>query len=127
KEWAEKIAAWVFPSDDDAWRGEFVKRFAVLPDFVFDYLTQTGTEVATRVRIADETKTVVKGQLWTEESLPAESILVGVVNCDRVYVSGVSESDLLKAYATPAKPLTLQIGGKASVGRGKVRCVFTSA
>lgn len=127
KEWAEKIAAWVFPGEDAAWQAEFVKRFAVLPDFVFDYLTQTGTEVTTRVRIEDGTKIVAKGQLWTEEALPAESILAGVVNCDRVYVTGVSEQEVLTAYAAAANPLTLQIGGKASVGRGKVRCVFTTA
>jgi len=30
---------------------------------------------------------------------------------------------LLDRFAT--KPLTLQIGGKATVGRGQVRCVFS--
>ncbi len=123
--WAKKIAAWVFP-DDSAWQVEFEKRFAILPDVVFDYLTETATEVVTRVRIDDDTKTVAEGQLWTEESLPAESILAGLVSCDRVYngKGSITPQTLLDEYATNA--LTLQIGGKASVGRGRVRCLFTA-
>src|SRR5207247_2732736 len=123
--WAEKIAGWVFPSDA-AWQRVFKKRFSVLPDVVFDFLTGTGTEVHTRVRISDEIKTVETGALWTEESLPAETILAGVVVCDRVFGpkgNEIKEGDLLEKFAT--KPLNLQIGGKATVGRGQVRCVFT--
>ena len=125
--WAELIGGWVFPgAANEAWRAEFQQRFAVLPDTVFDFLTETGTEVTARVRIDDDTKTVAAGQLWNEESLPAETILVGLVSCDRVYASnanGIDEKKLLAEYAT--KPLTLQIGGKATVGRGRIRCVFT--
>jgi CRISPR-associated protein Cmr4 len=124
--WANLIAGWVFPDTNSVWRSEFEKRFAVLPDTVFDFLTETGTEVAARVRIDDDTKTVATGQLWNEESLPAETILAGLVSCDRVYAAnanGTDEKKLLAEYAT--KPLTLQIGGKATVGRGRMRCVFT--
>jgi CRISPR-associated protein Cmr4 len=123
--WAEKIANWVFPADVP-WQDVFVKRFAVLPDAVFDFLTQTGTEVTTRVRIDDELKTVATGALWNEESLPAETILVGLVSCDRVFArdaNGITAAGLIEGYASNA--LTLQVGGKATVGRGRVRCVFT--
>jgi CRISPR-associated protein Cmr4 len=65
--WAQWIAQRVFPgAQASSWQGEFEKRFAVLPDVVFDYLTETATEVVTRVRIDDDTKTVAEGQLWTE-------------------------------------------------------------
>ena len=125
--WAELIAGWVFPGEaHEAWRAEFQKRFAVLPDTVFDFLTETGTEVTARVRLDNDTKTVAAGQLWNEESLPAETILAGLVSCDRVYAAnanGIDEKKLLAEYAT--KALTLQIGGKATVGRGRIRCVFT--
>ncbi len=123
--WAKKIAAWVFP-DDANWQTAFLRRFAVLPDTVFDFLTQTGTEVTARVRIDDDTKTVAEGALWNEEALPAETILVGLVSCDRVYTkdaNDITEQGLLQKFAT--EPLTLQIGGKATIGRGRVRCVFT--
>ena len=123
--WADKIGAWVF-SNDSAWQAQFQKRFVVLPDSAFDFLCETGTEVHSRVRIDDETKTVATRALWTEESLPAETVLMGVVQCDRVFGRNgedITPTGLLDRFAKV--PLTLQIGGKATVGRGQVRCVFT--
>ena len=126
--WAEQIAGWVFPGDANAaWRTEFQRRFAVLPDTAFDFLTETGTELTARVRINDDTKTMATGQLWSEESLPAETIMAGLVSCDRVFTpnaKGTDEKKLFNKFAT--KELLLQIGGKATVGRGRVRCVFTT-
>lgn len=127
--WAKRLAEWVFPGDENkTWRDRFVERFAVVPDTVFDFLTETGTEVSARVRIDDDLKTVKQGQLWNEESLPAETILAGLVCCDRVYArqsNGITAGDLVREFATST--LSLQIGGKATIGRGRVRCVFTHA
>lgn len=131
--WGEKIAAWVFPDKDKDkdWRAVFQSRFVILPDTAFDFLCETATEVHTRVTIDDETKTVADKALWTEESLPTETILAGIIQCDRVFQKNgeknIIESEILQKFATndPDKPLTLQIGGKATVGRGQVRCVFT--
>jgi CRISPR-associated protein Cmr4 len=123
--WAAKIGEWVF-GRDDPWAKELQKRFVVLPDNAFDFLCETGTEVHTRVRIDDDTKTVADKALWTEESLPAETILMGLIQCDRVFGRNgedITPQGLLKYFATDA--LTLQIGGKATIGRGQVRCVFT--
>ncbi|MCS6849795.1 MAG: type III-B CRISPR module RAMP protein Cmr4 [Gemmataceae bacterium] len=122
--WAERIGSWVFGTNNH-WYGEFRKRFVVVPNLPFDFLCETGTEVHTRVRIDDETKTVAQGALWTEESLPAETILMGVLQCDRVFGKNgadVTPAGLLDKFAK--EPLTLQIGGKATVGRGQVRCIF---
>ena len=82
--------------------------------------------MSARVRIDDDTKTVVDGQLWYEEALPAETILAGLVICDRVYdtKAGITPQALLDGYASAE--LSLQIGGKATVGRGRVRCIFTN-
>jgi CRISPR-associated protein Cmr4 len=130
--WAKEIADRVFPGHA-GWQAEFKKRFAMLPDVVFDFLTETGTEVHTRVRINDNTKTVESGALWTEESLPAETILAGVIACDRVFGKNgaeIKEGDLLEKFArhkdTGKPEIILQIGGKATVGRGQMRCVFTN-
>lgn len=125
--WAKRLAEWVFPGDENkTWRGLFIERFAVVPDSIFDFLTETGTEVSARVRIDDDLKTVQQSQLWNEESLPAETILAGLVCCDRIYsrqANGITVNDLLGEFATSTLPL--QIGGKATIGRGRVRCVFT--
>jgi CRISPR-associated protein Cmr4 len=123
--WAEKIAGWVFP-EDAGWQARFRERFAIVPDVTFDFFTETGTEVSARVRIDDDSKTVKVGQLWNEESLPAETILAGLISCDRVYgrtPDGVDAAALIEELATST--LVLQIGGKATVGRGRTRCVFT--
>ena len=127
--WARGLAEWVFPGDENKdWRDRFIERFAVVADTIFDFLTETGTEVTARVRIDDDSRTVEQGQLWNEEALPAETILAGLVACDRVYSresNGVTAEALVEEFATA--PLALQIGGKATIGRGRVRCVFTRA
>lgn len=123
--WADWIGKRVF---EGQWQKAFISRFAVLPNDVFDFLTTTGTQVDARVCIEDELKTVKEGALWNEESLPAETILAGLVSCDRVYQrkangNAVDERTLLETFAK--ETLTLQIGGKATIGRGRVRCIFT--
>ncbi len=122
--WAKTIADAVFGTDQ-SWADAFRKRFAILHDDLFDFLAETGTEVHTRVRIDPDTGTVAHGALWTEECLPAETILAGMVACDRVYgVDGdIAPNDLMDRYAKGE--LSLQIGGNATIGQGLVRCVFT--
>jgi len=125
--WADKLANWVFPGEDqESWRSRFIERFAVLPNTVFDFLTETGTEVTARVKIDDDSKTVKEGALWNEESLPAETILYGLVTCDRLFsrnAGKITPDGLLSRFSSD--PMTLQIGGKATVGRGRVQCTFT--
>lgn len=123
--WAAQISAWVFP-DDATWQEQFRARFVILPDTAFDFLCETGTEVQTRVRISEDTKTVAPGALWMEESLPSETILAGIVQCDRVFGRNgedITPAGLLERFARD--PLNLQIGGKATVGHGQMRCLFT--
>jgi CRISPR-associated protein Cmr4 len=123
--WATLIADLVF-SGDAAWQEQFKKRFVVLPDSAFDFLCETGTEVHSRVRIDDATKTAAGTALWTEESVPAETILMGIIQSDRVYGRNgedITPKGLLDRFAK--EPLNLQIGGKATVGRGQIRCIFT--
>ena len=134
KQWAEKLARWIFP-DDTEWQDIFTKRFAILPDSSFDYLCEMGTEVNARIRINPERKIVDDGALWYEESLPAETILAGLVWCDKVFAvkpavqdPPITSENLLDEYCSNSKYADkragLQIGGKASVGKGRVRCVF---
>lgn len=120
KKWADYIAKCLF---DGSEREEFVKRFVILSDNIFNFLCETGTEVAAHIKIKEDTKTVADGALWYEESLPAESILMGILWCDKVYGNPVNtEEELLKSYAKDI-PM-LQFGGKATTGKGIVRCVF---
>lgn len=119
-EWAEWIAGRLFQGQNNEWRTTFKQRFAVLDEDLFNHLAETGTEVVTRVRIDEETGIVAEGQLWTEESLPVGTILLGMIGCDPR--EGANGSALLDRFASGEK--VLQFGGKASVGRGRIRCVF---
>ena len=119
--WAQAIAGWAF-GKDETWGVRFQERFILLHSDVFSFLCETATEVAARVCLSDESKTVAEGP-WYEESLPAESVLAGLAWCDRVYGNhGVKKDDLLGKFCTG--DATLQIGGKATVGRGRVHCLF---
>jgi len=122
--WANKLANWIFPEEQDlAWQQEFIRRFVILPQDSFDFLCETATEVNARIRIEPEKKIVVAGALWYEESLPVETILGGLVWCDRSSIKGITERDILASYCQ--QNIDLQLGGKASVGKGRVRCLFS--
>ena len=52
-------------------------------------------------------------------------LLAGLVWCDRVYgYSGTTPQQLMDDYCAGECPL--QIGGKASIGKGRVRCCFVN-
>jgi len=124
--WAKKIAGILF--SDQTWKDIFEKRFAVVSDNCFTFLAENGTDVAARVRIKEETKIVAKGALWYEESLPSEAILAGIAWCDRVYKNnGTTQDQILDTFCSKGHDLHIQIGGKANVGKGRVRCRFTGS
>lgn len=122
--WAELLAKAIF-SSDTKWQSVFKERFAVVSDNSFNFLSETGTEVAAHIRIEDETKIVANRALWYEEALPIETILAGIAWCDRVYGgTGINQEKILGTFCSDSLP-ELQIGGKATVGKGRVRCQFT--
>ncbi|VVB63953.1 CRISPR system Cmr endoribonuclease Cmr4 [uncultured archaeon] len=124
EEWAELLGTLLF-QNDLAWRGLFKERFAIISDDCFNFLTEAGTEVAAHIKIEDKTKIVAKGMLWYEEALPTEAIMAGIAWCDKVFgKNGIDKKEILDTFCS-ASALDLQIGGKATVGKGRVRCQFT--
>ena len=118
---AESIASSVF-GENEKWQKVFAERFAIVNDDIFTFLCESGTEVSAHIRIDGKTGIVQDGALWYEEALPAESILTGRVWCDKVFVSGITEKDLFERFCSGI--IDLQVGGKASTGKGIVRCIF---
>lgn len=115
-------AARVIFADNNAWQDIFIKRFVIVNDDIFTFLCESGTEVNAHIRIDSDTGVAAEGALWYEESLPVESILTGRIWCDKVFVKDITQSELLDTYCKDE--LMLQIGGKASTGKGQVRCIF---
>lgn len=104
---------------------DFEKRVCIVSDDILSFLVETATELVARIRLDDEKLTVARGALWYEESLPAESILSGIVHTRTI---GHPEKPLIGAKDALAevhkliqKHRSLQLGGKATVGRGVCR------
>jgi CRISPR-associated protein Cmr4 len=102
----------------------FETRFMVVDDETMTFLWETATQIDTRIRIDRGTKTVVDGALWVEESLPPETLLIGVLEADksrRANAETMTAQQVLD-HAVNGEPV-LQFCGKASVGRGRCRMV----
>ncbi|MFM2476486.1 type III-B CRISPR module RAMP protein Cmr4 [Celerinatantimonas sp. MCCC 1A17872] len=118
QEWAEQLSQVIYASDTEA-QQDFKKHFVILPDDVFSYLAETATEVRTRIRMDQETGVVAEGALWTEESLPAESVLWGSYSFNE-HTKGYS-AEYTAQFQKHAHLALLQMGGNAGVGNGLVQ------
>jgi len=106
---ATAIGAEVFGEDKNGLLG----RFAIVPDGVFDFLCETGTEIIGRTAINDE-GVAQTGSLRYEEAVPAEAIFCG-------WAVQTREADTAGFWESLRGKPTLQIGGNSSVGRGLCR------
>jgi CRISPR-associated protein Cmr4 len=121
-QWAKWIGKLVAPSNPTM----FENRFLVVDDETMTFLWETGTQVDTRVRIDSNTRTVANGALWSEESLPPETLLIGLTSADKSRnqkIAQKSPNDILDVVFKEEH--TLQFGGKATVGRGICRMIPT--
>ena len=125
-QWADYIAAQLYPdgvSQAEDWRKQMTQRFVILPDDIFSFLADTATEVRMRIRLDRQTRMVQNGALWSEENLPAEAVLWGVMGIGAARdKSGASEEEMAKLVRN--QELALQIGGKHTVGRGLCRLLI---
>lgn len=116
--WARKLAPLASPGDDI-----FTKRFAVVDDDTMAFLWETATQVDARVRLDERTRTVAPGALWLEESLPPETLLIGLLAADRSRRRDVDMTpDDVLSFALAGEEVH-QLGGKATTGRGRCRIV----
>lgn len=115
--WAALVAGKVMPDHPDVFR----KRFIVVDDETMTFLWETATQVDARVRIDPETRTVANAALWYEESLPPETLLIGLAAADRGRRKGLEmPAEQVLEFAMKGEKV-LQFGGKATVGRGRCR------
>ncbi|MBA3884768.1 MAG: type III-B CRISPR module RAMP protein Cmr4 [Acidobacteria bacterium] len=116
--WARLLAPLASPADDI-----FTKRFAIVDDDTMAFLWDTATQVDARVRLDESTRTVAPGALWLEESLPPETLLIGLLAADRSRRPRVDMTpDDVLGFALAGEEV-LQLGGKATTGRGRCRIV----
>lgn len=107
----------------DAYRERLRGQLVLMEDSDFTELAERCTEVATRVRLDPETRTVMKGALWTEESLPAESLLWSLAQVSRARRPDDKRghTEMLGRLTALSQALTrLRLGGDQTTGRGLV-------
>lgn len=108
------------------WRELLPRNLVVVADDLFADLALHGTEVVTRVRLTEE-KTVERGALWSEEYLPADTVLYTVLGLQQTRLShGAKKAEMENGGWSwvrdfiEAEPVG-QFGGKETIGRGFLR------
>ena len=115
--WAELIAG-LLPEGE---RRLITERFVVVDDETMAFLWETATQIDTRVRLDDD-GVVAEGALWTEESLPPETLLVGLLAARASMRRGCDLSaEQIVDWALERGGPVIQLGGKATIGRGRCR------
>lgn len=135
---ADRVGAWLW---SDSGSQEFFRaRLLVVHDDVFGFLTEVAMEVRARVKIDQETGTAAGSGPWTEEHLPAEAILHGLVMGRKTTVKERKEGkgdgsqpaedvgetwDAAKSLEVVSglvgEGLLLRFGGHSSIGLGRAR------
>jgi CRISPR-associated protein Cmr4 len=124
----ETIGGWLAENalpDGEAynyWRDKLPKNLVILPEDDFRDFALYATEVVTRIRIDNDTKTVAPGALWTEESLPVDTLMYTPLYAMTSRNSNGSKMDGKKVmdFITDLKLNRVQLGGDETVGRGLV-------
>lgn len=130
------LANHAFPEGDvhKYWRDALPKRLVILHEDAFRDFTQFSTEVVTRIKINQETKTVdtKTGGLWTEESLPTDTLLCSLLmatdprskNNGSLPISLQTASAMLRLIEDMLPSKHIQFGGDETVGRGTATLRF---
>jgi CRISPR-associated protein Cmr4 len=110
---------------------ELNKKLVVLEDDTFADFVKNSTEVVTRIKIDNETGTVAKGALFTEEYLPSECVMYSLVLASNIFAPSkknlfdTGESKNVMNYFADTLNDVIQIGGNATLGKGIVKTIKT--
>ena len=116
------LAKHLFNNDGSYWCEKVKKDIIVLSDDDFKDFVNLSTEVITRTKIDNETGTVATGALFTEEYLPAESVMYSLVLAHQEFRkdSPLTAEKVLSFFGDNLNEI-VQIGGSATIGKGLVR------
>lgn len=128
-----------FPHANSFWGYTLIQRLVILPDDDFRDFVVNSTQIDTHIRLNRETKTVQQGALWTQESLPAETLLISLVTTRALRVPsaqgrneanahvGGEASNAVAGWLKNNTPAYLQVGGDETTGQGLVSIRFMEA
>lgn len=113
----------IFQDADAYWKDKVKTDIVVLPNDEFKDFVNLSTEVITRTKIDNSTGTVAKGQLFTEEYLPAESVLYSLVLAAPEFTSKdkpMDQGEVIKFIGEHLPPI-IQAGANATLGKGLLK------
>lgn len=99
------------------------EQLAIVSDDMFTYLAQNSTPVNAHIAL-DENKTVKKGALWYEETLPSDTVMYSLISCTNSRgqksdkLSSEDVANILTQEVLPQTNRYLQVGGNETVGMG---------
>lgn len=99
------------------------EQLAIVNDDMFSYLAQNSTPVNAHIAL-DENKTVKKGALWYEETLPSETVMYSLISCTssrgkkEEKLEAQAVANVLTEKVLPTTNRYLQVGGNETVGMG---------
>jgi CRISPR-associated protein Cmr4 len=128
------IAKWLvenaFPQSDDYkyFREKVQTSLVILPEDAFRDFTQFATEVVTRIRIDQATRTAVGQALWSEEHLPSDTLLYAPLHASRPRTdntpNNLKTAEGVLNFVCGLNLDRIQLGGDETVGRGIVKLQF---
>ncbi|MEW6744998.1 MAG: type III-B CRISPR module RAMP protein Cmr4 [Planctomycetota bacterium] len=113
---------------DELTRARLGTHLAILSDDDFTHFVRHATEVATRIALNYETKTVRPGALFYQEFLPPETVLYTLVFANESRSPGHKKSAAeILAYPRANLPPVLQLGADETIGKGLCAVNFVVA
>ena len=128
------LANHLFPTGQfEYWNNELKNKLVILSDNDFADFVELTTEVITRNKIDSATGTVAQGHLFTEEYLPADSVLYSLVMAHSEFgkkkenetrKSAEENLDFFTKKMTTNFNNSFQAGGNATIGKGLIRSIL---
>lgn len=124
-----KYLADVLQVEDAYINDKLEKDILIISDDDFRDFVEMSTEVITRTKIDNETGTVQKGGLFTEEYLPSDSLMYSMVMSAPVFQKEEklkdcllkTEYDVMSYFAQGLNDKVIQLGANATLGKGLLR------
>ena len=122
--WIDNVVRYFPQNEALIEKDSFKQRVIMISDDRFEHFVTQSTEVVTRIKIG-ENGVVEGGALFTEEHLPAESVLYSLLFfSDERKEDGMPAKSVAKEMRILLENNLLQIGGNTTLGQGLFRIKF---
>lgn len=113
------VSRWLAEAvDDESTKQRILRNWVVISNDRFTYFVKHATEVAARIAMNYETKTVSQGALFYQEFLPPETLLYSILLAGSSRSGSPKSPEEVLGYVKERLPKYLQVGGDETTGKG---------